>query len=136
MKVYTQGSFDILHRGHINLLNKCNQIGTEVYISLLSDKAYTDYRGYPPAVSFEERKAVIRALSNSGIIIEGDNTKTKEEIEKIKPDLIIIGSDWIKKDLFAQYGIDKDYLFDRGISLMYIPYTKGVSSTQIKEGVK
>jgi hypothetical protein len=49
------------------------------------------------------------------------------------PDIIAIGTDWARRDYYAQMGFDQDWLDDRGIALIYIPYTQGISSTAIKE---
>jgi hypothetical protein len=51
------------------------------------------------------------------------------------PDIIAIGSDWARRDYYTQMAFDQDWLDERGIALMYIPYTQGISSTAIKERV-
>jgi hypothetical protein len=51
----------------------------------------------------------------------------------VAPDMVAIGSDWARKDYYTQMAFDQDWLDDRGISLCYIPYTQGISSTAIKE---
>jgi bifunctional ADP-heptose synthase (sugar kinase/adenylyltransferase) len=53
-------------------------------------------------------------------------------IEQVKPDYIIIGSDWARRDYYYQMGFDQDWLDERGIGLIYIPYTDGISTTAIK----
>ena len=57
---------------------------------------------------------------------------SKISIEQVKPDYIVIGSDWAKKDYYTQMGFDQDWLDQRGIGLIYVPYTKEISSTKIK----
>jgi hypothetical protein len=52
------------------------------------------------------------------------------------PDLIVIGSDWARRDYYAQMQFDQDWLDERGIGLVYIPYTQGISSTAIKERLR
>jgi hypothetical protein len=51
----------------------------------------------------------------------------------IDPDLVVIGSDWARRDYYKQMGFTQDWLDQRGIGLAYIPYTQGISSTIIKE---
>jgi glycerol-3-phosphate cytidylyltransferase len=57
-------------------------------------------------------------------------------IELVEPDLIVIGSDWARRDYYKQMMFDQDWLDDRGIGLCYIPYTKGISSTEIKKRMR
>jgi hypothetical protein len=60
---------------------------------------------------------------------------SKPAIEECKPDLIAIGSDWARRDYYKQMQFDQDWLDERNISLIYIPYTKGISSTLIKQKI-
>jgi hypothetical protein len=53
----------------------------------------------------------------------------------VKPDYIIIGSDWARRDYYAQMGFDQDWLDERNIGLIYVPYTAGISSTDLKTGI-
>ena len=135
MKVYTQGSFDIVHSGHINLFKKCRLLAGdgEVVVALLSDKSYEKYRGYKPAKPFNERRVLLESCKYIDRVIESDNEKTKEDIKKINPDIIIVGSDWVSKDIYSQYRITKEELNPK---LVYQPYTAGITSTEIKERIK
>jgi glycerol-3-phosphate cytidylyltransferase-like family protein len=57
-------------------------------------------------------------------------------IEEVKPDVIAIGSDWARRDYYKQMNFTQDWLDERGIMLLYIPYGKGASSTEIKRRLK
>jgi glycerol-3-phosphate cytidylyltransferase len=59
--------------------------------------------------------------------------ESREAIEAVQPDLIVIGSDWARRDYYKQMGFTQDWLDERGIGLCYIPYTHGISSTEIKQ---
>lgn len=135
MVVYTQGSFDILHSGHINLLKKCRKLAGDgkVVVSLLSDESYEKYRKYPPAKQFKDRKALLESIIYVDEVIEGDNRKTSKEIKKIKPDLVVVGSDWASKDIYTQYRMNRKELDPL---LAFSPYTPDVTSTAIKERIK
>ncbi len=136
MIIYTGGTFDILHFGHINFLKKCKNIaGPEgkVIVSLNTDEFIQAYKGKAPIMTFEERK---RSLEEIGFVDEivpnVGGADSKPAIEKAAPDMIIIGSDWARKDYYKQMQFTQDWLDDHGIMLCYIPYTKGVSTTEIK----
>lgn len=136
MIIYTQGSFDIIHSGHMNLLRKCRLIAGKdgkVVVSVLSDRSYTKYRGYIPAKPFTERKRLIEDCKYVDEVIEGDNEKTKDEIKKCNADLVVVGSDWATKNIYKQYDMDEETLNEK---LVYHPYTTGITSSMIKERIK
>ena len=58
---------------------------------------------------------------------------SKPAILSVNPDIIIVGSDWLKKDYCKQMGFTPEWLEDHNIALMYIPYTQNISTTIIKE---
>lgn len=132
LKVYTSGTFDLFHSGHVELLRRCAEIG-DVCVSLNTDEFIEFYKGKPPVVSYAEREVVLLSCAYVDWVVPNyGGADSKVAIEVIKPDLIVIGSDWAKKDYYAQMGFTQDWLDERGIGLMYVPYTKGISSTEIK----
>lgn len=137
--VYTQGTFDLFHSGHVNLLRRCSDLGDIVYVSLLSDACIEEYRGKKPIMSFDERKSVLESCKYVSHVFEGNNKKTKEEINELintyedaETFYVVIGSDWAKKDIYTQYNVDKTWLDQY---LIYLPYTDFISSTEIKERI-
>lgn len=136
MIIYSQGSYDLIHSGHLNILKKCRKLagkGGRVVIALLSDESYEKYRGYKPAKSFVERSKILMAFRYVDEVIETDHQDTKTQIEQIKPDFVVIGSDWVGKDLYKQYNMTKEEL---NPLLLYVPYTTEISSTLIKERIR
>lgn len=131
--VYTGGTFDLPHRGHVRFLQKCAQLG-EVVVSLNTDEFIARYKGKPPVMSYEERKAVLQEYRSVSYVIpnEGGADSTLS-INRVGPDIIAIGSDWARKDYYKQMSFNQDWLDESGISLIYIPYTEGISSTEIKK---
>lgn len=130
--VYTGGTFDLFHSGHVNLLRKCSQLG-RVVVALNSDEFILEYKKKPPIMSYDERKAVLESCQwVSQVVPNLAGADSKPSIEMVKPDIIAIGSDWARKDYHAQMQFNQDWLDDRGISLIYIPYTKGISTTELK----
>lgn len=134
--VYTGGTFDLFHSGHVNLLKKCREIAGEyglVVVSLNTDDFIEEYKGKPPVCSDTERKAVLLACKYvDDVVMNIGGKDSKISIEQVKPDYIVIGSDWAKKDYYTQMGFDQEWLDQRGIGLIYVPYTKEISSTKIK----
>jgi glycerol-3-phosphate cytidylyltransferase len=132
LTVYTGGTFDLFHSGHANFLARCAELG-EVTVSLNTDEFIQAYKGKPPIISYQDREAVLRSCrSVSEVIPNFGGADSTPSIEMIQPDIIAIGSDWARRDYYVQMGFSQDWLDARGISLMYIPYTEGISSTAIK----
>jgi glycerol-3-phosphate cytidylyltransferase len=130
--VYTGGTFDLYHSGHAAFLERCSELGS-VVVSLNTDEYIELYKGAPPVMSYEERKAVLESVRWVDKVVPniGGHDSTLA-IEQVKPNLIVIGSDWAKRNYYGQMCFDQDWLDERGIGLVYLPYTQGISSTEIK----
>jgi glycerol-3-phosphate cytidylyltransferase len=135
LSVYTGGTFDLYHAGHARFLARCAEIG-EVTVSLNTDEFIEEYKGKPPVISFADRAEVLLSTrSVSQVIPNSGGSDSRWAIEAVMPDIIAIGTDWARRDYYKQMGFDQDWLDDRGIALIYIPYTRGISSTAVKERV-
>ena len=130
--IYTGGTFDLFHAGHVEFLKRCSQYG-QVIVSLNTDEFIAEYKGKPPVMNLEERTAVVEACRFvAGTVCNIGGLDSTIAIEEVEPDLIVIGSDWARRNYYGQMGFDQDWLDQRGIGLMYLPYTQGISSTEIK----
>ena len=130
--VYTGGTFDLFHRGHANFLQLCKEIG-DVTVALNTDEFIWEYKNKMPVMSYTEREEVLLACRYVDRVIPNfGGANSKPSIELVQPDIVIIGSDWARKDYYAQMQFDQDWLDERGIALCYIPYTDGISSTKVK----
>jgi glycerol-3-phosphate cytidylyltransferase len=134
--VYTGGTFDLPHSGHVRFLQKCAQLG-EVYVALNTDEFIEKYKGKPPVMSYAERKAVLEEYKSVTYVIpnEGGQDSTLA-INRVCPDIIAIGSDWARKDYYKQMAFTQDWLDENEISLIYIPYTQGISTTELKKRLR
>lgn len=136
LTIYTGGTFDLPHSGHVNFLRECAKLG-EVTVSLNTDEFITDYKGKPPVMTYAERLGVLsefRCVSN--VIPNIGGADSKPAILEVRPDIIAIGSDWARKDYYLQMGFSQDWLDELNISLIYIPYTPGISSTEVKRRMR
>jgi len=135
--VYTGGTFDLFHSGHVNLLKRCKEIAGNngiVVVSLNTDEFIYKYKGKFPVCSQEERKSVLEScMYVDKVVLNVGGSDSKISIELAMPDYIVIGSDWAKKDYYKQMNFDQDWLDERSIGLCYVPYTKTISSTEIKK---
>lgn len=134
--IYTGGTFDLFHSGHANFLKQCSELG-RVVVSLNTDEFIATYKGKPPIMDYAERKAVLESCRYVDEVVpnEGGSDSTIA-ITKVFPHIIAIGSDWAKRDYYKQMNFSQDWLDKRGISLLYIPYTSGISTTKLKARIR
>lgn len=134
--LYTGGTFDLFHSGHVNFLSRCKILADEVVVSLNSDQFIYNYKGFKPFHSFEERKLILNScVYCDRVVCNTGNNDSTEAIEKVQPHIIAIGTDWATKDYYSQMGFTQEWLDIRDIVMVYIPYTKDVSSTIIKQKI-
>lgn len=135
--VYTGGTFDLFHSGHVNLLKRCREIaGTDGYVvvSINQSDFIEKFKGKAPVCSDQERAAVVRACRYvDEVVFNIGGEDSKIAIDLVAPNYIVVGSDWAKRDYHAQMQFTQEWLDERGIGLVYVPYSKEISSTEIKK---
>ena len=131
--VYTSGVFDILHRGHLNILIKAKALGDQLVVGIQKDKAVFESKGHFPTLSTRERVEQMRTLPFIDEVITyqsgTDQTKT---LDSVKPDVMVQGDDWPLQTDRAKV---IEYLNDHNIKLILIPYTKEISDMEIKRRI-
>lgn len=125
--LYTGGTFDIFHPGHVNFLRRCRALAGEggvVVVALNRDDFVERFKGHPPVFPYLDREAILLACRYVDHVIPnfGDEDSSKV-IELVKPDIIAIGEDWRNRDYYSQMGFDQQWLNDRSIHLVYLPYS-------------
>jgi|SRR5690606_20918075 len=125
----TLGTFDIPHAGHAAFLSVCERFADRVVVAVNTDEFVEAYKGQPPVFTYSERRDLIQAM---GYEVVANPSAGRETIAMVEPDVIAIGSDWARRDYYAQIDVTQDFLDHRGISMVYIPYTYGISTTEIK----
>lgn len=131
---YTGGTFDVCHVGHVNFLKECKKYCDHLVVSLNTDEFIEFYKGKKPVFSFDDREQHLLDTGYVNLVIPNiGGADSKPAIEEVMPNIILIGSDWAKKDYYKQMEFTQDWLDDRDIVLAYIPYYKYISTTKIKE---
>ena len=132
--VYIGMAADLIHPGHINVLQKGSEIGS-VTVGLLSDEAIASYKR-TPYMKYEDRKKVIESISFVEKVVRQDTLDYSTNILELKPKYVLHGDDW-------KTGVQKearqkvlDTLSTYGGELIEIPYTIGISSTSIQNELK
>ncbi|NBR94412.1 MAG: cytidyltransferase-like protein [Proteobacteria bacterium] len=132
--IYTGGTFDLFHAGHVSFLRKCRELaGSDghVIVAVNRDAFVARYKR-PPIMTLDERIACLRAVTyvNTVVVNIGDED-SKQAIECVRPTHLVIGDDWKDRDYHGQMRFTKEWLEDRGIELVYVPYTTGISTTEL-----
>lgn len=127
--VYIAMSADVIHSGHINVIEEGAKYG-DVIIGLLTDEAIATYKRLP-ILDFEIRKKIFENIKNVSKVVEQNTLDYTDNLKKLKPDYVIHGDDWKQgvQTLIREKVIE--VLKDWNGKLIEIPYTKGVSSTDL-----
>jgi D-sedoheptulose 7-phosphate isomerase len=130
--VFTNGCFDILHPGHIDLLERARAFGTKLIVGINSDKSVREIKGAPrPFLSQEARAEVLRALRCVDEVRIFEDPTPAKIIEEIKPDVLVKGGDWQTDQI-----IGADYVLKRGGAVYSLPLKDGFSSSAIVEKIQ
>lgn len=132
-KVYVSLSADILHSGHINILNKASKYG-DVTVGLMTDKAISEYKKIP-IINFHQRKIVVQNLSMVKNVIPQETKDYRPNLRRLKPDFVIHGDDWKSGVLKESRDQVIKELKKWSGKLIEFKYTKDISSTKIKQNV-
>ena len=115
MKVWTNGCFDILHRGHIELFKYAKSLGDELIVGIDTDEKVKKDKGKDrPINCLNDRIAMLNSIVYINKVIPFDSTEDlRKTIRWYQPDLMVIGSDWKGKDVIGREFSDKLVFFDR-----------------------
>ena len=133
-KVYIGMSADIIHHGHLNIIKKAKKLG-QVIVGLLTDEAIASYKSLP-FMSFNERKIIVENIKGVDEVVPQETLDYVSNLKKIKPDFVVHGDDWktgVQKEM-RQRVIDT--LYEWGGELVEPRYTKGISSSKIKDLIR
>ncbi len=130
-KVYADVSGDLFHAGHVAFFKKARELGDELIIGVLSDEDIASYKR-TPVLTQEERAAIIGACRYVDHIIESPPLQpTKEWLQEHGFSVVVHGDDFLHTENLEQY----EAAIELGI-FTTVPYTKGISTTEIIERIK
>lgn len=132
--VYVGMSADLIHPGHINILQKAAELG-EVTVGLLTDAAIASYKRLPH-MTYDQRRAVVENLKGVARVVAQETLDYVPNLQALRPDFVVHGDDW-------RSGVQQetrrrviDALASWGGRLIEVPYTQGISSTQLHGSIK
>lgn len=125
--VFTNGCFDLLHRGHIELLHFAKEQGKVLFVGLNSDSSVQRLKGTGrPINSQDDRAAVLSAIEYVDYVVVFDEDTPFELIAVIQPDVLVKGGDYELQDI-----VGRDIVEGHGGKVLVFPLINGFSSTQL-----
>ncbi|MBT4445678.1 phosphoenolpyruvate mutase [archaeon] len=132
--VYVGMCADLIHHGHINIINQARQYG-EVIVGLLTDQAISSYKRLP-ALTFAQRKTIVENLRGVAEVIPQHSLSYVDNLRRLKPHFVVHGDDWKNGVQRETRQLVIDTLSEWGGQLIEVPYTKDISSTKLHRGMK
>ena len=125
-RVITYGTFDMFHVGHLELLKRIKTYGDELIVAVSTD-AFNEIKGKKTIIPYDQRAQIVEAIRYVDKVIPEHHWEQKEDdIKTHNIDMLIMGDDW--KGKF-------DFLQDQ-CEVLYLPRTKGISSSELKNTLK
>ncbi|MHA2073575.1 MAG: adenylyltransferase/cytidyltransferase family protein [Candidatus Hodarchaeales archaeon] len=133
MKIgYTTGVFDLFHKGHVNFLKAARSFCDFLIVGATTDELSEQEKSKTPLFNLEDRIAVLSACKYVDLAIPHNNSDKIRVWKKLKFDILIIGDDWYDSE---SYNMFEKQLKEKGVRVIYVPYTKGVSVSILRERI-
>ena len=130
MIIYTVGTFDLLHVGHLALLNHCRTLGDVVAVGVASDEVVNRYKPNVPVIPLDQRMEILRALRCVDIVRPYHELEYVSGCKAVNADVFVIGEDWGSQ----RHNLDvESYLAAAGKKIIQVRYNARTSSTKIKQ---
>src|SRR5699024_2307282 len=127
---YTTGVFDLFHIDHLNILRRAKEECDYLIVGVTTDAEDLSVKNNQQIIHFEERVEIIQALKCVDEAVAEDNVDKLVAWEKYKYNVIIKGDDWKGSSKWLKY---EEEFAKRDVEVLYFPYTKGTSSSQLRE---
>lgn len=130
--VFTNGCFDLIHPGHIDLLERARKMGTKLIVGINSDHSVRQIKGAErPVINQDDRKKILLGLRAVDEVVIFDELTPEKLIEEIKPDVLIKGGDWQISEI-----IGADFVLNNGGEVYSLPLIEGYSTSGIVEKIQ
>lgn len=133
-KVYTCFCTDVIHEGHLNIINEARKYG-EVIVGVLSDPAMIRFNRFP-TVTFEERIKMVKDIEGVSNVIVQDDVMYNKVIAELHPDYVIHGDNWMEGPMKAIRDNVADLLSEYGGQVIDVPYTYNEKVKIVDDRVK
>lgn len=133
-KVYVGMSADLIHPGHLNILEQASELG-EVTVGLLTDEAIASYKRQP-IMTYAQRLQVVEAMRTVSCVVRQETLDYVPNLRRYKPDVVVHGDDWREGVQRRTRQRVVETLQEWGGRLVEVPYTEGITGTQLREATE
>jgi len=126
-RIFTTGSFDLLHIGHVNILLKAKALGDYLIVGVSSDELIKSYKGIHPVIKYNDRASLIKELRCVDEVVKQRTLVDIDQFIELKADIFVLGDDW--KYNCSNKGIN--WLRNNN-KIVWVPYTQHLSTSKIK----
>ncbi len=117
--VFTAGTWDLFHVGHLNLIKRSKELGDFLIVAVSTDELVVSYKKGPPAIPFDERAAILESCKYVDKVVKQSSLIELSQIKEYNPDIITIGDDWKDKHLSSL----EWFKSQPGKKVIYLTYT-------------
>ena len=129
--VFTNGCFDILHRGHVEYLADAKFLGSKLVLALNSDRSVRDLKGvHRPIQTQDDRAAILDALKSIDLVVVFDEDTPAKIIRPLLPDVLVKGSDYSTETI-----VGADTVIENGGDVKVVPFRPGHGTSEILEKI-
>ena len=129
---YTAGVYDLFHIGHLNLFKNAKGMCDKLIVGVTVDELVA-YKGKKAMIPFEDRIELVRSCKYVDAAVPQYDMDKLEACKKLGAKFLFVGDDWYGTEKWNAY--EKEFR-EAGIQIIYFPYTRGVSSTQIQKALE
>ena len=127
---FTDGVYDMFHIGHLNMIRHAKEYCDYLIVGVHADKIVEEYKHRRPVINENDRCEIVGAIKEVDLAVINETRDKLALWEKYHFDVIFIGDDWKGTERWNNF---EKILSKVGVSVVYLPYTKGISTTQIRE---
>jgi glycerol-3-phosphate cytidylyltransferase len=129
---YTAGVFDLFHVGHLNILKRAKELCEYLIVGVSTDELVIEYKNKLPYIPHHERMEIVDGIKYVDEVVPQINRDKFAAWEELQFDAMFVGDDWKGEPLFVEF---EQKFKQLGVEVVYFPYTKGVSSTIVKQKI-
>lgn len=127
---FTDGVYDLFHVGHLNMIRHAKAFCDYLIVGVHSDEIVESYKHRKPIINEHDRREIVGAIKEVDLAVINETRDKMQLWEKYHFDVVFIGDDWKGTERWIKF---EKTLAEVGVSVEYLPYTKGISTTQIRK---
>ena len=129
---YTDGVYDLFHVGHLNMINTAKEHCEYLIVGVHGDEVVKEYKHHVPIINENDRRKIVASIKGVDEAVINQFRDKLKLWELYHFDVVFIGDDWKGTERWNQF---EKVLGELGVDVVYVPYTKGISTTEIRRKI-